>query len=178
MRKIILGLIIAICLLPIIKAQSTIVLLRGMNHYQGLSTDTKSTTGIIKGSTFYETDTGRSLVYDGSAWRFRFTDIAATRDTLTNQDSISVHHSVKGFNLAGFMYEVRSIAGTAYLFMEGKTGTGNWTNVDNEGDSLTHTADGHYGVNYNKCALLDSTRLRLSTFSAGDSLFIEFKRGE
>lgn len=39
-----------------------------IQRYQGLSTDTKLTSGVITGSTFLETDTGARYVFDGSAW--------------------------------------------------------------------------------------------------------------
>jgi hypothetical protein len=34
-----------------------------------LSTDSKSTTGIVIGATAYETDTGKRFIFDGSAWQ-------------------------------------------------------------------------------------------------------------
>lgn len=36
--------------------------------YLCLSTDTKPTTGIDPGTEIYETDTGKSYIYSGSAW--------------------------------------------------------------------------------------------------------------
>lgn len=41
-----------------------------MTAYRGLSTDTKPTTGISNGSSFYEMDTGVTYYYDAgtSAW--------------------------------------------------------------------------------------------------------------
>ena len=36
--------------------------------YIGLSTDTKPTVGILPGTKFYETDTGKIFIYSGSAW--------------------------------------------------------------------------------------------------------------
>ncbi len=38
------------------------------NHYVGLSTDVKPTTGVRIGSDFYETDSLASYLYSGSAW--------------------------------------------------------------------------------------------------------------
>ncbi len=45
----------------------------------GLSTDTKPTDGVFAGSTFFETDTKRLSVFDGSIW----TDKASSELTLT-----------------------------------------------------------------------------------------------
>jgi hypothetical protein len=35
----------------------------------GASTDSKATANVPIGSTFFETDTGRSYVFDGTAWQ-------------------------------------------------------------------------------------------------------------
>jgi hypothetical protein len=37
--------------------------------YIGLSTDAKPSTNVQPGATFYETDTGRHYIFDGSAWQ-------------------------------------------------------------------------------------------------------------
>ena len=37
-------------------------------RYIGLSTDTKPTEWIIVGTEFYESDTGSTYLYSGSAW--------------------------------------------------------------------------------------------------------------
>lgn len=36
--------------------------------YTGLSTDTKPTISILPGTGFFETDTGKTFIYSGSAW--------------------------------------------------------------------------------------------------------------
>jgi hypothetical protein len=36
--------------------------------YVGLSTDTKPTEGVGVGTEFYETNTGKTFIYSGSAW--------------------------------------------------------------------------------------------------------------
>lgn len=46
----------------------TVVLSTRRSEYVGLAADTKPTTGVPAGSTFYETDTGATYVYAGSAW--------------------------------------------------------------------------------------------------------------
>lgn len=40
----------------------------GHIEYLGLSTDTKPTEGVEVGTEFYETDTGYTYIYSGSAW--------------------------------------------------------------------------------------------------------------
>ena len=40
----------------------------GQIKYLGLSTDTKPTIGVRIGTEFYETDTGTTYIYSGSAW--------------------------------------------------------------------------------------------------------------
>ena len=37
-------------------------------YYIGLSTDTKPTVGILPGTEFEETNTGKTFIYSGSAW--------------------------------------------------------------------------------------------------------------
>lgn len=37
-------------------------------NYTGLSTDTKPAERVLVGTKFYETDSGRTYVYTGSAW--------------------------------------------------------------------------------------------------------------
>jgi len=44
-----------------------VVLMRAINRYAGLSTDTKPASSVA-GSTFYETDTGHTYIWQGSAW--------------------------------------------------------------------------------------------------------------
>lgn len=40
----------------------------GLQSLAGLSTDAKPTTGVVKGSFFFETDTTRRFEYDGALW--------------------------------------------------------------------------------------------------------------
>lgn len=46
-----------------------VVLISNYDRFVGLATDTKPTDSPA-GSTFYETDTGATHVYDGAAWKF------------------------------------------------------------------------------------------------------------
>lgn len=39
--------------------------------YVGLSTDTKPTEGVDPGTEFYETNTGLTYIYSGSAWSLK-----------------------------------------------------------------------------------------------------------
>lgn len=39
-----------------------------VKDFIGLSTDTKSEVNVPVGSTFYETDTTKGFIWDGSAW--------------------------------------------------------------------------------------------------------------
>jgi len=38
------------------------------NKFIGLSSETKPTVNVLIGSTFYETDTGRTYIYTGITW--------------------------------------------------------------------------------------------------------------
>ena len=46
----------------------TITLIKDIDRYQGISTDSKPTSGIKKGSTFFEEDTGFMYRFTGSSW--------------------------------------------------------------------------------------------------------------
>lgn len=46
----------------------TVELVTNTNRYQGLSSDEKPTTGVKRGSTFFEEDTGFEYRYTGSSW--------------------------------------------------------------------------------------------------------------
>ena len=48
-----------------------VVITAAIKRYLGLSGDTKPTTDTPAGSTFYETDTQREYVYNGSTWSAR-----------------------------------------------------------------------------------------------------------
>ena len=48
-----------------------VVLVTAIRRYVGLEADTKPTVGVPAGATFYETDTLRTFVYDGTAWQVR-----------------------------------------------------------------------------------------------------------
>jgi hypothetical protein len=46
----------------------TVELISNTNRYQGLSTDSKPTTGTLRGSEFFEEDTGKKFRFTGSTW--------------------------------------------------------------------------------------------------------------
>lgn len=46
--------------------------------YTGLSSDTKPTTDVPAGSTFFETDTGHDFVFDGTNWGQRLYPTSAS----------------------------------------------------------------------------------------------------
>lgn len=64
-------------------------LIVGAQRYSGLSSDTKPTTGVKVGATFYETDTGRTAVYDGAAWDGAGGSATTKTATIANNGSLS-----------------------------------------------------------------------------------------
>lgn len=48
-----------------------VALITDIRRYLGLASDTKPTTGVPAGSEFYETDSGATYVYNGSAWSLK-----------------------------------------------------------------------------------------------------------
>lgn len=65
----------------------TVQLLEYINHYLGLSSDSKPTSGILKGSTFTETDTGLVYKFDGSSW-FPAGDIITGIDFVSGKSGV------------------------------------------------------------------------------------------
>lgn len=62
----------------------TVVLTTAIQHWIGVSGDSKpSSPTPAAGSTFYETDTGATYVYDGSAWQLRLSHTGLLKATKT-----------------------------------------------------------------------------------------------
>ena len=60
--------------------------------YSGLSTDSKPTTGVPVGSTFWETDEGHAYAYNGSAWSYIFPLVDIITGALVSVDEL--HHEI------------------------------------------------------------------------------------
>ncbi len=60
----------------------TVSLVTTIQRWIGLSTDTKPTTNVKVGSTFYETNTGQGFMWDGDAWVEDLTLIYAFSEAL------------------------------------------------------------------------------------------------
>lgn len=79
-------------------------LIGSTRHYTGLSTDTKPTDALA-GSSFFETDTGASWVFDGATWR---TDISSDEVLVNKIEELT--HEVEllraGLVLTGLAEEV------------------------------------------------------------------------
>ena len=142
-------------------------------RYQGLSTDTKATTNVLKGSTFYEEDTGTTYIYNGSAWVLGLQAANAVGDS-TGESLIAPGISsviyVRGFTIAGFLFEITQINTNATIGLEAKVGTSGWTNLDV--DPTTYTSDGNEGLVSSNIANIDSLRLNFSAESGGTDAII------
>lgn len=60
----------------------------GVQHYTGLSTDTKPTTKVHPGSTFFETDTGLRYEYGSGGWSVEASSLAGGDVSIVNSSNI------------------------------------------------------------------------------------------
>ena len=62
----------------------TVILVTTIQRWIGLSTDTKPSSNIKVGSTFYETNTGKGWIWDGDIWTEDLSMIHAVNQALNN----------------------------------------------------------------------------------------------
>ncbi len=64
-------------------------LITSIQRYSGLEADTKPTAGVAVGSTFWASDVGHNMVYDGSAWN----DVGPSIDIHSHGATVVVDHT-------------------------------------------------------------------------------------
>ena len=156
--------LLVFCTLCITRSEATVRRLTNVYRYTGLSTDTKPTESVLAGSTFLETDTGRSFIYDSSSWTSaneNFVD--AIPDTLTAPGSGTAFYT-KGYSIGAFQYTISSMNTTVVCAMQVKFGSSEWVGI---GANTTQTTDGTYGFVSNEIASYDSTRFTFVSESGG-----------
>lgn len=144
----------------------------GTQTYIGLSTDTKPT-GPDEGSTFYETNTGRSWIYTGSAWALRMVK-AGVDTTSLFAPGYTDPVSVAGYSKATFYVTVEAINTTATVALYAKKGNAAWTIV---GDSLSVSANGDYAITWSSVATADSVKGRFVSETGGTAVRIRTSFG-
>ena len=102
-----------------------VILITRAQDYIGLSSDTKPTVGVLAGSEFYETDSGATYIYDGSAWNIRV-DLGPFRATktvtFTGAAGLGAIGTVSYFTVTGQVLIVY-IVGFCTTDLVGATGT-------------------------------------------------------
>jgi hypothetical protein len=167
-------LIVAVILVtasPIWFADATVKQVIGTQTYIGLSTDTKPSSPD-EGSTFYETNTGRSWIYTGSAWTLKI--LTAQQDTtrLTAPGNFSAI-GVNGYSQAAFTVKVTSINTSVTVRFCGKINNGfDWFSLDAENDSLVVTANSTVGRVFNFVGVLDSLRVQFLSEAGGTAAVV------
>ena len=161
--------LLVVCTMCITQSEATVRRLTNIYRYAGLSTDTKPTDSVLTGSTFLETDTGRSFIYDSSSWTSvneNFVD--ATPDTLTATGSATAFYT-KGYSIGAFQYTISTINTNVVCAMQGKFGSSQWTTI---GSNATQTANGNYGLVSNEIAIYDSLKFTFVSESGGTTAVI------
>jgi len=139
----------------------------------GLSSDTKPTTLSGQGQTFYETDTGATYINNGENWVFNLQSPYAVGDSTGESLSAvgaTLGLSVRGYNIAGFLFEITDINTNVTIGLQTKTGTSGWTDLDI--DPTVYTSDGNEGLVSSNVAVADSLRLNFSAESGGTDAII------
>ncbi len=147
-------------------------LVTSINRYQGLSTDTKTTAGIKIGSTWYELDTSKTFIFDGSSWNpsssgSGIIPVSDGPDTL-DAPGKTIGVVSTGFNGIAYYIVLSSVDTDITFYLESKTNNGSdWTNVNANGDSTVANLDGTWVIQSTAVAPADSTRLFWSAESGG-----------
>ncbi len=156
-------------------AQSTVILVKNTNFYIGLSTDTKPTSPGYA-AVFYETNTGKEYIYNGSAWVIKYDGYTTSSDTLTAPGSKLLE--VKGFKEATIFYSITDKNTSVTHVLQGKTANSAWTSLIGV-DSLITTANKDSFYQYLYCASLDSIRFKFISEAGGTDakIIINTKKG-
>ena len=131
----------------------TVVLIAAIQTWLGLSTDTKPTTPP-GGSTFYETDTSATYVYDGSAWQLqpKVTDgIVVTRAAAAlPQTAAAALFTVTGLvllkRIVGYVTVGIGAVANATKIKGNSTGAGATTDLCTTLDINGHVATSRYEI--------------------------------
>lgn len=170
-KTIILALIILFVFAGVVESQS---LYTKNRTYLGLSTDTKSTTGIPVGSTFYETDNKSMFIYNGSSWIIQ-TGVSIVDDETLSPTVATVNAgtaatgalSCYGFDSMTFSFKITSFVSNINALIEFTDDGTNWFIADDMTTSTQYTANGTFSLRTEDSANHAQVRLRVSTMASG-----------
>lgn len=118
----------------------------GNRHFLGLSTDTKPTTDIMAGATFFETDTGRLFIYSGGAW------VASGADGRTGSAipaQATLIGASDGTNLQPLKVDAAQNIYVCLRNAGNTVGVGAYGNYDGNGASFLSLVTTAYGLTFN-----------------------------
>ena len=170
MKKIIL-ITLALLFTVIMILNATEVRITTTQRFQGLSSDTKSTTGIRTGSTWYETDTGLTWIFNGTAWAVR-PGLAVGDTTSLSAPGYSLPIYSKGYNVGGYLFNITLINTSATLILLGKAGDSVWSAISV--DSTIYTSNGGKGLITSNAAVYDSLKLAFHSEKGGSDARIHY----
>lgn len=167
--------VFVLCLLAF-PVMASVILVKNINYYIGLSTDTKPSSPYT-GSIFYETNTGKDYIYNGSAWVIKNDGFTTSSDTLTAPGNKSIE--VKGYKEATIFYSITDKNTSVTHVLQGKSGNSVWTTLIGI-DSLITTSNKDSLYVYSHCAGLDSIRFNFISEAGGTDakIIINTKKGE
>ena len=156
--------ILLLVAIPITVYAADFLMQSSYRHYEGLSTDTKPTdlNEAEVGYTAHETDTGKSWLWNGTAWVVNSAGIATTVSDTTSINAIGVSEvlATVGYNLGGFYFTLANVDTDMTIDLEVRAGNSAWTSAGDQ--TTTYTTDGDYGLLSGSIAAADSIRLNWS----------------
>ena len=144
-----------------------------IQSFQGLSTDSKTTTGIITGSTWKETDTGRRYIFNGSAWVVDAV-VAGTDSVRMTATGVSAAVCPRGYQHLTWYFDIYNINTSVTIGLQVKKGTTPWRYAE---AAIAYTANGNYGLTYLYAATADSMRLNWSAEAGGTAAIVTHNVG-
>jgi hypothetical protein len=153
-------------------ADGTVTLLRAPQSYQGLSTDTKPTTGVLFGATFRESNTGREFIYNGSSW-FQNRKYVASSQGVLAAAAASTGIAAAGYSNASVVYGGGGSGISINFVMQGFVSSmDSWFNLSTANTSVTTSIkDSTAVVLITNISYLDSIRVKATAVSSGDTVY-------
>jgi len=144
-------------------AYATVKITSNALSYTGLSTDTKpSGTTVAVGSHFYETNTTRSYIWNGSVWGLAGAGFTTASTALVAKGSTAAVYA-KGFSGFTLLVDATTVNTNLITYVEGKAEGGGWVNLNATGDSTVITTNGAFGYTFS--GYVDSVRYTVSAGS-------------
>lgn len=149
------------------RAKAAVQLIRTIQTFQGLTSDTKPS-GVVAGSTFYETDTGKTFLYNGSSWLLK-TNVAYSDTVAMFAPGVSRAVYSAGHKSVTWYYVVSAINTSVTVALQARKLPGAWTTID---ANVSQTANGNYGLTWTAADTADSVRFNWLSEVGGTAAII------